>query len=53
MTTRKEKIKAMAQTLNVLNEQYYNGSYNEKTKEEIKKAYETINKIVRSINKIK
>ena len=50
--TRKEKIKAMTRTLNVLKEQYYEPNNDFKTNLELTQSYETIKKILEKLKKL-
>ena len=52
MITRKEKIKAMQRTLNVLKEQYYDGGSDFKSLGENEQAYKTISKIMEKLKKL-
>ena len=52
MITRKEKIKAMQRTLNVLKEQYYDGGSDFKSLCENEQAYKTISKIMEKLKKL-
>ena len=52
MTKRKEKIKAMQQTLNILNEKYFDGGNDFKTNYEHSQAYKVISKIIKELKKL-